>query len=140
MSDAQVGTGITLAFAVSTLFTPRILGIILSGVSRAVIANHDMSSTHMDKSPGKIPDWGSMDIEYEQNQNEIRGTAGVPIEAVAELVTMQFPLRDAEVTLGATLVGLAFVNNFTFPMPFEERANGTFTLTWAEKPVHTPGS
>ncbi len=140
MPHAQTGTGITLAAAVSTGFTPRILGIIFSAISRAVIPNHDMSSNHMDKSPGTVEDWGSIDFEYEQNQNEIQGASSPPIDAAEENWTIQFPLRDAEATAGATLVGSAFINNFTFPQPFEDRSVGTFTLTWAAKPVHTVGS
>jgi len=137
---AQLGTGISIAFATSTGFTPRILGVIFSAISRAVIPNHDMASTHMDKSPGTIPDWGSIDIEYEQDQNEVQGASSPPIEALEESITFQWPLKGAEVTAGATLVGVGFVSNFTFPAPFEERSTGTFTVTWATKPVHTVGS
>jgi len=137
---AQLGTGITIAFTTSTGFTPRILGVIFSAISRAVIPNHDMESGHMDKSPGKIPDWGSVDVEYEQDQNAIETASGPPIAADEETVTFQWPLKGAEVTAGATLVGVGFLSNFTFPAPFEERQIGTFTLTWATKPVHTIGS
>jgi len=136
---SQLGTGITVAFAVSTGFTPRILGVIFSGISRPVIPNHDMDSTHMDKSPGLVPDWGSIDFEYEQNQDEIEGAAAVPIAAVPENITLQWPVTGAQIT-GATLVGSGFVNNFTFPAPFEDRQVGTFTVTWATKPVHTAGA
>ena len=136
---AQLGTGITIAFATSTGFTPRLLGAVFSAVSRAVIPNHDMSSTHMDKSPGKVRDWGSVDVEYEQDQNAIAGAAGPPIEADEETVTFQWPVKGAE-TVGASLAGTGFVSNFTFPAPFEERQVGTFTLTWAVKPTFTVGA
>lgn len=137
---AQLGTGITLAFTTTTTFTPRILGVIFSAISRVVIPNHDMESTHMDKSPGLVPDWGSVDVEYEQDQNEIQGVNAPPIDLAEEEITFQWPLKGAEVTAGATLVGTGFVSNFTFPAPFEERQVGTFTITWAEKPVHTVGA
>ena len=94
----------------------------------------------MDKSPGTVPDWGSVDCEYEQDQNEIEGASAVPISAVEETITFQWPLKGAEAVAGATLVGTGFVSNFTFPAPFEERQVGTFTITWADKPVHTVGS
>ena len=136
---AQLGTGITIAFATTTGFTPRILGVIFSGVSRPVLPDHDMDSTHMDKSPGMVPDWGSVDIEYEQNQDEIEGAAGVPITVDPEAITFQWPTTGAQ-SVGAVLAGQGFVNNFTFPAPFEDRQIGTFTVTWAGKPVHTVGS
>ena len=136
---AQLGTGIGITFGTSTGFTPRVLGVTFSGVSRAVIPNHDMSSSHMDKSPGKVRDWGSIDVEYEQDQNEIAGASGPPIESDEETVTFQWPVKGVEST-GASLAGSGFVSNFTFPAPFEERQVGTFTLTWAAKPTFTVGA
>ena len=138
MPEAQLGTGITLVFATTTTFTPRILGVIFSTISRPVIPNHDMSSGHMDKSPGNIEDWGSVDVEYEQDQDAIETTAGVPITLPPELVTFQWPIKSGQAT-GAALAGQGFANNFTFPSPFEERMIGTFTVTWSQKPVHTAG-
>lgn len=136
---AQIGTGITVVFTTSTGFTPRVLGVIFSAISRAVIPNHDMDSTHMDKSPGKVRDWGSVDVEYEQDQDEIQGTDGPPLEAAEETITFQWPIKTGQST-GAALAGSAFINNFTFPAPFEDRSIGTFTVTWAAKPTHTPGA
>ena len=136
--SAQLGTGITITFGTSTGFTPRILGMDFSAVSRAVIPDHDMSSTHMDKSPGKVTDWGSVDVEFEAKQNELAGASGPPIEADPETITFQYPPVGAEVT-GADLAGSGFVNNFRFGNPFEDRSVGTFTVTWATKPVHTVG-
>jgi len=135
----EIGTGITVAFATTTGFTPRILGVIFSGVSRPVIPDHDMSSTHMDKIPGKVEDWGSVDIEYLQDQQDIEGVGGVPISADPEAITFEWPLLTGHST-AAKLAGSGFVNNFTFPAPFEDRQLGTFTVTWAGKPVHTPGA
>ena len=136
---AQIGTGISIGFGTTTGFTPRVLGVTFGGISRPVIADHDMASTHMDKSPGKVPEWGSVDVEYEQNQDEIEGTAGVPITVDPEVITFQWPVVAAQST-GAALAGSGFVSNFTFPAPFEDRQIGTFTITWATKPVHTAGA
>ena len=136
---AEIGTGITVAFGTTTTFTARILGVIFSGISRPVIPDHDMSSTHMDKVPGKVEDWGSVDVEFEMNQQEIEGASGPPIEADPELITFKWPLLDTHSTQ-AELAGQGFVNNFTFGAPFEERQVGTFTVTWEGKPVHTPGA
>ena len=137
--SGEIGTGVTIAFATTTTFTPRIMGIIFSGVSRPVIPDHDTSSTHMDKVPGKVEDWGSVDIEYLQDQQDIEGAGGVPITVDPESVTFSWPLLAGHST-PATLIGSGFVNNFTFPAPFEDRQLGTFTLTWAGKPVHTAGA
>ena len=135
---AQTGTAITIAFGPSTGFTPRILGVTFSGMSRAVLPDHDMASTHMDKSPGKVSDLRSIDVEFEAHQDEIDGASGPPLDADPETITFQWPTILAQ-TVGAALAGLAFVNNFTFGAPFEERQTGTFTVTWATKPTHTAG-
>ncbi len=137
--SAEIGTGITVAFGTSTGFTPRIMGVIFSAISRPVIPDHDTSSSHMDKVPGKVEDWGSVDIEYLQDQDDIEGTGGVPITTDPETVTFTYPLKSGQAT-AAKVAGSGFVSNFTFPAPFEDRALGTFTLTWAGKPVHTAGA
>lgn len=137
--SGEIGTGIVIAFATSSTFAPRIMGVIFSAVSRPVIPDHDMSSSHMDKVPGIVDDWGSVDIEYLQDQDDIQGAGGVPIDAAIEEITFTYPLKSGDST-GAKLVGQGFVNNFTWPAPFEDRALGTFTVTWAQRPVHTPGA
>jgi hypothetical protein len=137
--SGEIGTGITVGFTTSTGFTARIMGVIFSAISRPVIPDHDTSSSHMDKIPGKVEDWGSVDVEYLQDQDDIEGSGGVPIAADPETVTFTWPLKSGQAT-PATLIGSAFINNFTFPAPFEDRALGTYTLTWAGKPVHTAGA
>ena len=136
---AEIGTGITVTFGTTTTFVARILGVIFSAISRPVIPDHDMSSTHMDKVPGKVEDWGSVDVEYLQDQDDIEGTGGVPINVDPETITFQWPLKSGQST-AAKLEGMGFVNNFTFPAPFEDRQSGTYTVTWKGKPVHTPGA
>ena len=137
--SGEIGTGITVAFGTTTTFIARIMGVIFSGISRPVIPDHDTSSTHMDKVPGKVEDWGSIDVEYLQDQDDIEGTAGVPITVDPEEITFTWPLKSGQ-SSAAKLVGQGFVNNFTFPAPFEDRMLGTYTITWAGKPVHTPGA
>lgn len=138
---AQLGTGITIAFATNSTFTPRILGMTFDGVERAVIPNHDMSSTHMDKSPGTVTDWKGFSVEFEADQNEAPEHAnGPPIDKVEESITVQWPLKGAEATLGANLIGNGFVDSVEWPAPFEERSTGTFHVTWAAKPTFSVGT
>lgn len=138
---AQIGTGVTIAFGTNTGFTPRILGMTFDGVERAVIPNHDMSSTHMDKSPGTVTDWKGFSVEFEQDQNEMpEHASGAPIDKVEEQITVQFPLKGAEITLGANLIGSGFIDTVEWPAPFEERMVGSFHVTWAVKPTFSVGS
>jgi hypothetical protein len=137
--SGEIGTGITVGFGTTTTFAPRIMGVIFSAISRPVIPDHHMGSSHMDKVPGKVEDWGQIDIEYLQDQDDIEGTGGVPITVDPEEVTFTWPLKSGQ-SVAAKLVGQGFVNSFTFPSPFEDRMLGTYTLTWAGKPVHTTGS
>lgn len=137
---AELGTGIDVDFGTSTGFVPRVLGINFSGISRPVIDDHDMASTHADKWPGQNPDYGSVDVEYAHEQDDGPAHAnGPPVEAAPETITFQWPIKSGQST-GASLAGLGFVNNLSFSAPYEDRGVGSFSVTWATKPTFTAGA
>jgi len=132
MSD--LGTGTTIAFGTSA-FTAEILGIKSSGITRDSYETSDMATTgSKTKSPKKLVDEGSIDIEFAFDPD-----AQPPINGPTETVTITFPLPDGMVS-AATLVGSGFITSFEWGSELEEKMMASATLTWAAAPTWTAAS
>ena len=129
MSDT--GTGATIVFGTSG-FTAGITSISSGGVSRDMYDTSTMSTTGgMTKSPKKLVDYGTVDIEFKHDPD-----AQPPVDGPTETVTITFPTPAGGLT-GATLVGSAFVSDYSWSAELEEEMTASATLTWAAAPVWT---
>ena len=129
MSD--LGTGTTIVFGTSG-FTAEILSLGSGGVSRDSYDTTDMATTgSMTKSPKKLVDEGTIDIEFAFDPN-----LQPPISGPTETVTITFPVPAGGST-GATLIGSGFITDFSWSAELEERMTASATLTWADTPAWT---
>jgi len=107
--------------------------------SRDAVDDTGIADTSVQKIPSLIVDYGTTEISYLFNQSSSKL---VPIEQVAETITITYPLLTGEGT-AATLAGSGFVSDHKYPdaeTKPSDSARGSITVTWASKPTHTAGS
>ena len=129
MSDT--GTGTTIVFATSS-FSAEITSISSGGVSRDSYDTSHMGTTgSMTKAPKSLVDQGTIDLEFKHDPD-----AQPPISGPTETVTITFPI-PAGGTTGATLIGSAFITDYSWSAELEEEMTASATLTWAAAPAWT---
>ena len=111
---AQVGTGISIAFAGG--FLAEILNVGDQGMERAAIEASHMGSSQHEFLPGKLPNWGSLECEIAFDP-----TQKPPLDGAAETVTITYP--D-----GTTWARTGFMSGFQYQAPFEDRMTATASI------------
>lgn len=119
---ARNGTGITIGFGTSN-FTAEIMSVNGSGITRPSIDTSHHGSTERTFIPGDLVDNGTVDVEINFDPDE-----QPPIDEAPETVTITFPTA---LDNGATLVGSAFVTDWEWGGPLEDKLTASFTLKWA---------
>ncbi len=129
----QIGTGSSISFN-STYFA-QILDISWSGVSRAAIdtSHFGIAAVTADFGnktflPGDHSDPGELTVEFNFNPD-----TAPPIDAAKESTTVTF--KD-----GATWTGSAFMTDFSFSCPYEDRMTATATLKFTTEITMSAGS
>ncbi len=121
---AQVGTGISIAFASG--FLAEIINAADQGIERAAIDASHMGSAQMEFLAGRLANLGSSEIEIAFDPQ-----ATPPIEAAAETVTITFP--D-----GTTWARTGFMTGFQWQAPFEDRMTATCSIKYTGQLTITP--
>lgn len=118
----DLGTGASIAFATSA-FSAELTAINGSGMSRASIDTTHLGNTPaMTFQPGDLVDYGEFEIEIHLNPNN-----QPPIDQPKETVTITFPLFAGDTT-PATWAASAFMTNFDFTIPLEDKMVATATI------------
>ena len=118
-----VGTGTTLAIGGITLTVDR-LSIGASGISRESI-----ETTHLGTSeartfiPSDLYDPGSLEVAF-----QLDSTTPLTTMAVETILTTASNTFTVTMNEGGQWDGNAFVTDFSWDIPLEELATGTFTL------------
>lgn len=133
---ADIGTGCTIVFTTSG-FSGEILDV-KGGFQRKSIDITNLAAAPGDyhtKMPGDLVDAKPIVLEILFDPDKIP-----PILGAIETVTITFPLPAGKIT-AAKLVGKAFVMEWDFNIPLEEKMTGTMQIEWqggsANKPVFT---
>ncbi len=111
---AQVGTGISIAFA--TGFLAEILNVADQGMERASIDASHMGSAQMEFLPGQLQNWGQLECEIAFDPD-----SKPPLDAAAEVVTITYPN-------GTTWARTGFMTGFQYQAPLEERMTATASI------------
>lgn len=123
---AVVGTGITITGANG--FFAEVLNIEDAQMQRARISISHMGSANMDYVPGKLPDWGQLDVELAFDPD-----IKPPLDNDPETWTITYPT-------GASWARAGFMENFRYTGPLEERMTGMGTLKFSGDLTVTPAT
>ena len=119
---ADVGTGITIAFATSG-WTGELLNVDGPGMTRASVDTSHMGTTNsMTFMPGDLVDRGEIGLEFAFDPDD-----DPPVDGAAETVTITWPI-PAGLSNGATWVGSAFWTAYSPTGSMEERMTASATL------------
>lgn len=131
--DADVGTGILMTL-VSSGEVLEVLDINFDGMTREAIETTHMQTTDARRfMPSKLPDYGSMTIQYNWTPNR------VPLIAnAAETVRLEWSIMTPGNTQKAKWESTMFVTSDSASMPVEGKRVGTLVFKIDGKPVVTP--
>ena len=117
--DTDIGTGSTLTFAG---FTPEILSLSWSGISREAIDTSHMGTVGARTFlPGDLHDPGELTAEV-----HLKSTEAPPITAAATTLTLTFPAVGTAATDAWT--ASAFMTGFELTDPLEDKMTGSATF------------
>ena len=129
---ADVGTGSTITFGTSG-FTGEILSIGGKDFSRpAIDSTHLGTTVYRTFFPGDLSDPGGIELEIQFDPDE-----DAPINAVAETITVTFPLPAGGIT-PATMAATGFITDWDFAVPLEDKMMQNITIklsdtiTWVD--------
>lgn len=123
-ATVDVGTGSTVVFGTSTLFTPKITSIKLGAETVPVIDITNMGTTgYREKMQGDLKEPLAVTIETDYNPSlaSILGTA-------AQTVTITFPIPSSG-SSGATIAGTAFLSSEKdADIPLEDKMTASYVI------------
>jgi len=134
---AMTGNSATIVFGTSG-FTANYSRIGGSGMGRESLdVSHLGTSDWKAFQPDDLVDGGEFSCEFQWDQS---ASTFPPITAVAETVTITYPMKSGETT-AATLSGSGFLTGSTGPdLVNGEIMNGEYTVKWGGQPSYTAGS
>ena len=104
--DGQVGNKTTLAFGTTVGFTPEVITMDISAVTRDPVDDSALSNTdELSYIPAALGEPMEITGTY---IFDATAASAAPIYALAEEITITFPTKGAQ-TAGATLVGTGFL-------------------------------
>jgi hypothetical protein len=131
-SPVDVGYGTTVVFGTSA-FSAELLSVDWGGISREAIDVTHMGSGapgagvfgNMEFIPNDISDPGELTMEIHFNPDTLP-----PIDAVAETVTVTFPLFAGDTT-PADWEGSGFVTSYEPTVPHDDKMTATMTVKFS---------
>tara|TARA_R100000664_G_scaffold10361_1_gene17141 strand:+ start:1275 stop:1685 length:411 start_codon:yes stop_codon:yes gene_type:complete len=134
---AQTGNSATITFG-SSGFTASYTRLGGTATNRdSLEVTHLGSTTYKAFQPDDLSDPGEMSVEFQWDQS---ASTFPPINAVAETITVTYPMKSGETT-AATLSGSGFLTNSTSPdLVNGEIMSGEATIKWAGTITYTAGS
>ena len=137
-SDGQVGNKATIAFGTTVGFTPEVITMDISPVTRDPVDDSALSNTdELSYIPAALGEPMEISGTYIFDATQ---AAAAPIYALAEEITIEMPLKGAQ-TGGATLVGSGFLsahggpniaNNDLMVQQFTIKFDGKTKATYTE--------
>ena len=127
---ATVGTGITISFGSG--FFAEILNVADQNMQRASIDASHMGSAQMEFLPGKLVDWGQLEVEIAFDPD-----LTPPLGAAPEQITITYPNGA---TSGAEWERTGFMVGFQYQAPFEGRMTGTASIKFTGALTVTPST
>lgn len=130
-ATVDISTGAAITF--SSGFFAEVLNIDWSGISRESIDTTHFGTTQASAGefgsrtfiPGDLSDPGELSVEMHFNPDD-----DVPIESVAETVTLTFDLVAGDTT-PANWEGTGFMTSFDVGMPLEDKMTATAVIKFS---------
>jgi len=140
-ANVDISTGATITFATSG-FTAEVTAIGLASVNRGSVDTSHFGTAapaagkygNRTFIPGDLSDPGELTMEIHFNPDTTP-----PIDAVAEIITIQFSASDTDVT-GATFVGTGFATGWDMTGPLDDKMTATLTVKWSGNITITGGT
>ena len=137
---ADVGHGATIRFATNPLFLPVVLSVDGTDITRESYETSHLGIADGYKTfmPGDLVDPGQSTLEIQYSPNQATEAQMVPINDVAESITITFPIPTGLLN-GATFVCTGFVTSWNWKDD-ETVMTASIVIKWTGKPVWTNAS